>query len=492
MATLKEKLEMQVQNALTKVAKDSTATTAQSTQPNTGTIDLGAVANTPKLSVPQMQLQTVNQGIQGLTTGTTQAEQNQQDVMGRIMENQQRLGQRASVSNRIGEQLNIGDAQTRAREASNTVGQISTQMQQAPLVIQEEAAGRGQTRFTTDVRESDAQRLLAIKGLTAIGEYDVASRELESIKTEQARLLDLEFAPLEAEQQALEKFYAMNKDVLQRQDSKQAQNLSVFLDERKRLLDDMKQMEQTKQSFQLNAQANGADAQTVQAIQNAESIEDAIAVGGNYIQDPMLALQKQQITESIKSSQFNRNLAQQKFNFDVNQAATARINAIVQAQNEQQIAQEVDARVQDTVVETIDEKLNLINSLLENTGGLQNAVGTGYVRGFFEGKPGAILSGKLGNFNSDLRKLVGQETFAELARITENSSLGAISEGELALVASSATQIGDEELLKSMSEEKFISVLGEMSDNLLRAKQKAYQSVVPLSDAAALSNALYQ
>lgn len=462
----KQKIQSQLEQALAgRLQEQVDAAQEAENQQVDEPIDIGEISQTQPMNVPdpvqsQDRIGELSANISQNINQETDAERRQRDIQNRILENQQQLGQREQIAQEVSNQLGLGEARERFGQAQGELEQLGLQSRQAPLVVQEEAAGRGQTRFTTNVRESDAQRAIAIRALSAQGEFQAASRNLEMLKQERDTQVEMKFAPIEAEQETLRLFYQMNRDTLARQDKKQEQKLGILLEERDRLIQAEKQTQKTIQNFSLNAAANGADAQTVQAIQNAESVEDAIALGGNNIVDPSVKLQVKQMEESIR--QFNLNFGLQVDQIEATKNAAQAQRDLEQAVRQGQFAKSKSIAVSQNQTEARD--IRNINTLVNSpyfvyafgTAREQIAVVSGDSEITGQEKP-TVLNLKAREAVNDLEAIYkgisGQETLDRMSQLK-----GTASESDAQFVVQSVGTLNDDDATAAAKRQALIDI----------------------------------
>jgi len=178
-------------------------------------------------------------------------------------------------------------------------------------------------------------------------------------------------------------------------------------------------METKSTAMSRAAQAN-APVEVMQAIKNAETPEEVWAAAGQYGADPSVGLAQDRFEWEQKKYWLDRALAQQ-----------------LQA-GEVTAQQAVEQSLRTQAVSKVQGELDTLNRIVGNTQGIIETAGTSrFGQGTF-----SPFSKSRAQLLADTTYLLNNKTFDKLAEITANTSLGAISEGELAAVKAAATRVG--------------------------------------------------
>ncbi len=237
----------------------------------------------------------------------------------------------------------------------------------------------------------------------------VVSGDLETARGRVKDKIANELAPIETKIQGLEYAKDLNKDFWS--DAQKREVDSLITNEKREYDKQQKELqviEDEKLSLVRNAQVSGASDQTLSAILNSKTVEEAYKNAGRY---------GVSIDDKIK------------------QAKLDEINS--------KIPEDVPETDKEKAVE-ISSKIQDINSLINNKLGLKLAVGPTRINR----TAGAldITSGGIGakqDFIASVEQLVSEETLNSLINAkAKGATFGALSEGELALLKQSASKIG--------------------------------------------------
>lgn len=200
---------------------------------------------------------------------------------------------------------------TQRTDLQNVINQLTTlarESQAIPLQIQEESKGRGRTAGGVAPLETSALRQNTIKalGLSAIGATLQGNISLAEQNIQRA--LDAEFEPLRTKLESLKQLYSFNKDILEREDKKRADNLNILIGERTRLLENEKAEKEGIYNVGLLAQKYGAPSDVVQSIFEATDRSRAVLSAGKYLQDPKakIDLQNAMLDTQIKKVELSK------------------------------------------------------------------------------------------------------------------------------------------------------------------------------------------
>lgn len=195
-------------------------------------------------------------------------------------------------------------------DLNSQASSLNREAQAIPIQTQERNANTGATDAGIAPQNAGALRLNALKALSLAQQSDIAHAaltgstiRLQAAKDKAQQIVDLKYAPLEAQLKAKQAQYDLNKDALNEIDKKASDALQVSL---KKEADDLatKKANDLKNSdLILNAQTQGASSSVIAA---AKKIADAggtpLAVGstlGPYAGDYLgTQLKKAQIVEA--------------------------------------------------------------------------------------------------------------------------------------------------------------------------------------------------
>ena len=427
----------------------------------------------------------------------TDTEKAQDTLMSEILNTQNILAGQSDFEKNIESELGVNKKSQRLAELR---GQMELAEQKFALIEDDvalDSAGRQRSSQAganiRNQRQRTAQRdylVLAAQTSAQQGMYDNAKALVQEA-------VQREYADETLRMQRLETAYKLNADRLGREDTKKQQLFQLKLQEEQREYEAKIQNKERIYQFGLNASANGADSATVRAINNAQTAEEALQIAGDMAISPQLKLQREQFAEQIKNSAFDRDIKTQQVGLQkaqfglqkqqyytaqrANQLAAQKLRqdqALAQAQiNRERFEAGEDARYE------IGNKVNALNDIMGSKG-LDASYST-----IFGGKP--MIAGNLKKESiAELVKmdnLIAKMTFEELGRITENTTLGAISEGEIKLVADSANALRGMIHYNEKNEPQYIKVSPEQFEQQVelvnlgwnRALEKATANQLP-------------
>lgn len=343
----------------------------------------------------------------------------------------------------LGLGISVDKTKQELNEINNQINAKTLAYRRRIETIQKNAEGKFGGAVEQDVRNVERQASSELADLSIIqmakqnnftGAKEIADRKVAAAMEQQN--IDLENAKF---------FYQENKEQFSKQEDRQFQKL---LGDRARAIekesDDLKQVN----DIGLQASENGADTATVQRILAAKTPSEAIAILGKFAQSPMLKFQLE-----------NARLQNMKLEKE--------ISLLGEPTAAERKAQEAALKEAGASLPIMKDKILAVD-LLKAAPGLNSRVGTGILtrtpQGFFGtvGKaatlgglftlPGDVIdkiSGSGQDFAGGVHKLVGGLTLQSLIDAkARGATFGALSEGELAILANSASAINDWEIKK--------------------------------------------
>ena len=299
-------------------------------------------------------------------------------------------------------------------------------------------------------RDSLSQQAnLAILQNAALRRYDRA----KSIADEQ---LAMKLEPLKMKLDNLKLFYGENKELLSKADDRAYNELIKTKDrEYKKIEDTETQLNEIKKNV---AQYAGADAANIINqlskidSKSPDAVSKALTLAGKYQSDPL--------DRAIKQAQLSKlNADASKTRSDARLAGTAAVST--EAQSWADAVSRGSAKLSDVpknlktavisamrtaapnqqVLNTLHDKLTVIDGVLSNKGGLRGVVGPNKLArsGLFNF---STFTGSEGDFIAGVNQLTNQETLTTLLDLKKaGGTLGALSEGEGRLLREAATKI---------------------------------------------------
>lgn len=354
------------------------------------------------------------------------------------------LGTRGATQSKLEDQAGIGTLSTELTDIENQLRTKDLEFRRQRESIQKEA---GLTSAQRQARLADVARGQA----SELADLEVIRQARSNSLTNAQSLIDkkveLKFADVQANVDALKFVYNENKETLTKEQDRLL-NETIRKEERAFGIakEQYTQTESEKIQLVRNAQANGASNQVMSAIMQSKSIEEAYKNAGRF---------GVSIDDKIKKAQLDKIRSELPVD-------------LPEAEKEKAIV--------------IADKINAFDSILSNKLGLKLSVGpTGLNR-----MAGAIdlTSGGIGakqEFIASVEQLVSEETLNSLINAkAKGATFGALSEGELALLKQTASKIGKWSKEKNgkvvgyeAPESAFIQELNTLKNLQIKAYEKA-------------------
>lgn len=347
MPTAEQKLKDELNKTLE--TQFSQAGTSTESEPSSEVINLEDIQNAPDVQIPdatpspQMAVPSI-EDIFGQFNQESDAERTQNEIVQSILSGTTTVQGEDALQQQADEKFGVTGLKQGVTDLEGELGILAQKFQAIPTDVAIES--RGQLRSA-----AGAGSIIDARKTRAQADYLVGAAQLQAKmgSLEQAqRLSDQAVAaqvqPVKDQLERAKLAYDMNKDTLSRIDSKKAAALEVTLQERERIINNFENTQKTIQQLSVNASANGADQATIKAIQEAGSIEDAIAAGGKFAIDPQTVLAQKNFEENVKNTLFTQQLqlanldqSRQQFNatFDQKQREIEAQEAVARGQQEQ-------------------------------------------------------------------------------------------------------------------------------------------------------------
>lgn len=361
---------------------------------------------TPDINLPTGQTQDFS-SILGTSFQTTPQEQQNIDtlqtqnndifsgLLGAMGSTQDRGARTLSAE----EQAGIPTLQTDLTDIENQINQTSLEFRrERERIMTEGGQTVGQMRaMLNDVSRKQASELADLEVIR-----QARSNTLTNAQSIVQRKLQLQFADEDARIQNLQFVYGEVKEDLTKAEDRQFQKMmkreEAQLDIAK---NEYERLESEKINLVRNAQANGAGNQTMSAILNARSLDEAYRAAGSY---------GISLSDKIAMANYRAKLLEAGLSSSVVNSAT----------------------------ETIDQ-INVLDDALNNVGGLKATAGSTAILG----RRGLFRKGKALDFAATVEQITSQLTLDQLISAKERgATFGALSEKELKSIASAATKLG--------------------------------------------------
>lgn len=396
-----------------------TTPTVQNQQQGSAVIPVSTIGNQQQINIPTQQqpttapvttnyadqlMQQANADMQN-----TQAQNYQDQSIMQMLDAYNNLAGESAYKTQLTQESNLPGLQQNLQNINNQILQKQAEIQQDDVRL---AAGLNNIEkkaipmeFITGQQQSvqrDAQIARALKMseigvlnaqvLAGQGNIELAQKTIDDA-------VSAKYAPYREFIDIRQKQLDAIAPLLDRAEKKQAAAQKLKTDLSLRKLDKIESDEKDAQKAAMTAGSNGAPASLVAKMAQAKNLSEALAIGGQYMSDPL--------DRAIKSAQLR------KLNLE---------NA------PQQVTDKVFA---------VTQKISSIDKMLANNAGIRGSAGpTRLQRG------GILTLAPRGELNADIQKLISQTTLDNLIKAKANgATFGALSEGELSLLASSGSKL---------------------------------------------------
>lgn len=253
-------------------------------------LDLPSISQTQPqelLGASQAPINVLEQQIQSLLGQESEAAGTQEDIMTNILSSLQTTQGRDSAQLTAEEQAGLPTQRKELQEMVGRLQQLRSEAMAIPLQIQEEFTGRGATRGGVEPIQTSRLRQNAIQSLTIGAQAQALQGNIALAQQQVNRAVDLQFKPIEDRLEFLQTAYTLNKDVLEREDKKRAQQLEIALQERSRLITEQKEERKAVGNILTTISQFPDVPQSVkEAVANSRTLNEAVLAAGPYMQDP--------------------------------------------------------------------------------------------------------------------------------------------------------------------------------------------------------------
>ena len=235
----------------------------------------------------------------------TPKEEEQSDLIKQIMElnvaQAQKPGEQAQQERAQGvqeKQATVNSLMAQQRQITNEAAQIQLRVQE----------GRGVTTLIDQRQRTEALRVNAIQSLSISSLLAAAQGDLANAQNLADRALDAKYAPIEAQLEASNKNLILikNDPETTRQEEKKANERLAINAQIKAQVDEAKRNMQEIQKIGIEAASKGADALTLQKIQNSSNPIDAARLAAPFTNPPKATAAKTAATVSDKPMSTNQ------------------------------------------------------------------------------------------------------------------------------------------------------------------------------------------
>lgn len=361
------------------------------------------------------------------TADQTAAQNEQSDILAQTKAILERQGTQAARQGELETQQGLPQLQKQLNEINAQI----TNLTGSAFSAQQAAEGRLAPTFAIQGEQAQIERQRSAQtfGLAAAAQALQGNIALANDNVQRA--LQSEFGGLESKLQYQKLLLDLNRDKLSAADQKKAAAFEIQLNERSRLLAEQKTEREGIYNLAATLGQNGISGAVIGQVLNSPSYGDAIRMAAPFLQSPeqKLALEGAKLDLDLKKIQ----LATAKKNYSMIGLPSA--SDVKAAQVAYETAQQQ--------IPLLNDKITLIDSLI-NHQGLNNAVGPNFLA-----RPVTPFSGAKQDFIAGVAQLVNKETIDSLLNLkAKGGTLGALSDQERILLQSSATRIGQWQILK--------------------------------------------
>lgn len=424
--------------------------------------------------------------INSLDTLTTQSNDSQKkvtDSQNSIIDTMNAALGKTADTQAANESTGLNDATKQLNLLNAQAKSLNREASAIPIQTQENNKNTGATDAGVAPQTAGALRLNALKALSIAQQADIATANYTAAKDKAQQIIDLKYKPLEAQLEIKKQQYEFNKDALASIDKKRTDALGIALKKEEQDLADKKQKAKDIQDILLKASQFNAPQTVLDAIKNSTDANSAAIAGKGYLTDPLdTQLKKAQIAEAYSKVNENNNTAKDQ--------KIVKINGTDYVQNKNgsfSLPNLPNTPGGDANKSVVQNKIAQIGAVI-GAKGEASSVGTNFlsrqgaeraaVRILTLGSTGLGV-GNRANFTATVEQITKGLTLQALIDAKANgATFGALSEGELSLLADSASKIDNyavkdksgKVLYYKANEADFNNELKTLQDGL----QKAY------------------
>ena len=354
----------------------------------------------------------------------TNAQNAQSDTMARI---EALIGKQGTEAARQGElemQAGIPGLQQNLNQITAQINGINASAFQAT----QNAEGRLAPTFAIYGEQALIERQKSAQTFGLAAAASAMQNNIALAQTNVERALKAEFGHIESQLNFLTNVkLSIDRDNLSAAESKQAQRIQYQLDERARLISEQKAEREGVYKLMTTLAQYGAPASIINQLQGASNFGDALRMAAPYMQDPMMKYDLQGAQLDLELKRLGLKTAQYNYG-QLGKPSPTDTKALAAAQ---------EAARQS--LPTIQDKITQISGLISHSG-LNSAVGTSAL-----GRIGLAdkVSGAKQDFIGGVQQLVSKDTIDTLLNLKKaGGTLGALSDGERAMLQSAASKIG--------------------------------------------------
>ena len=231
----------------------------------------------------------------------TPKEEEQSDLIKQIMELNVAQAQKPAEQAQQERAQGVQEKQATVNSLMAQQRQITNEAAQIQLRVQE---GRGVTTLIDQRQRTEALRVNAIQSLSISSLLAAAQGDLANAQNLADRALDAKYAPIEAQLEASNKNLILikNDPETTRQEEKKANERLAINAQIKAQVDEAKRNMQEIQKIGIEAASKGADALTLQKIQNSSNPIDAARLAAPFTNPPKTTVEEKIVSDKPMST----------------------------------------------------------------------------------------------------------------------------------------------------------------------------------------------
>jgi hypothetical protein len=383
--------------------------------------------NVPQYTPPppdQYDLKTILSSLSTPSAAETAAKDEQTSILGEIKGIFDKQGTQSARQLELEQQAGLPDMQKNLNSFLAQINAVNSSAFQAT----QNAEGRLAPTFAIYGEQAQIERQKSAQTYGLSAAAAALTNNISLAKEYVGKAVDAEFKPLESRLAFAKQLLDINRDTLSDAKNDKLTAIQAVLNERTRILAEQKTEREGIYNLMTTLAQNGVAPEIVKGIQGAKSYSDAITMAAPYMQSPeqKLALKNAEVDLKIKKLQMD------KLNKEIGQIGQPTV-----AERKEAAAAMKEA---EAALPLMQDKLNTLASLKSHPG-MKGSVGA---YGLARFTPLSIDKADRQDFIAGVSKLTGDMTLQNLIDAkARGAAFGALSEGELALLANSSTKINN-------------------------------------------------
>lgn len=362
------------------------------------------------------------------------------------------LGDKGTDTQQVYKDTGVTDLYNQVSDLNAQAKGLNLEAQAIPIQTQQRNANTGATDRGVAPQTTGALRENALKALSLGQQYAIASGNYDKAKNYADQIVDAKYDQIEADIKAKQaNLEALDKYQLTPAQEKRKDAQKALLDKQAQDVADKRENDKTIESMIIDATAQSAPASILASAQEmakkgATPVQVAVALGQYSGAAAKAELLKQQIiTEKKQQANLQSQINERGRSTTSDKTKIVKINGQDYIQNADGTFSTPSLPTTNTSVggqQILKDKISNIDKLV-TSGGLKGAVGpTGLAR-----NSGLVRTAARQDFIAGVKQITSDLTLDKLiAAKAAGATFGALSEGELGILAGAATKIGTWEI----------------------------------------------